>query len=122
MALRTQIIILCFMFLAFVYIVNLMRRKVLDYKFALGWLVVIVVISILTIWPPLLSGCSGMLGIASPVNMLFFFGFCLLVILIFSLSITISRLEDRVKKLSQEIAIMRKDEYDRHSGLKNKTE
>lgn len=117
MTFRLQIIILCCMLIAFLYIVNLMRKKVLDYKFALGWLFVIVVISVLTIWPPLLAKCSAMLGIASPTNMLFFFGFCLVVLLIFSLSITISRLTDKVKKLSQEIAIIRKDMYDRCNEL-----
>ncbi len=117
MTFRLQIIILCCMLIAFLYIVNLMRKKVLDYKFALGWLFVIVVISVLTIWPPLLAKCSTMLGIASPTNMLFFFGFCLVVLLIFSLSITISRLTDKVKKLSQEIAIIRKDMYDRCNEL-----
>jgi hypothetical protein len=44
--------------------------------------------------------------------MLFFFGFCLAVVIIFSLSMTISSLSEKVKKLSQEIAIIRKDMYD----------
>jgi hypothetical protein len=90
-----------------------MRKKRLDFKFALGWLLVLICITVLTIFPALLSGLSALLGIASPVNMLFFFGLCLSVVIIFSLSMTISDLTDRVKKLSQEIAIIRKDMYDK---------
>jgi hypothetical protein len=61
------------MLLVFLYIVNLMRKKRLDFKFALGWLLVLICITVLTIFPALLSGLSALLGIASPVNMLFFF-------------------------------------------------
>ena len=110
------------MFAVFLYIVNLMRKKAMDYKFALGWLVVVAIISVLAVFPVLLARCSTLLGIASPVNMLFFLGFCLGVLLIFSLSITISRLTDKVKKLSQEIAIIRKDMYDRCNELEKQAD
>lgn len=122
MSFRLQVIILCCMFAVFLYIVNLMRKKAMDYKFALGWLVVVAIISVLAVFPALLARCSTLLGIASPVNMLFFLGFCLVVLLIFSLSITISKLTDKVKKLSQEIAIIRKDMYDRCNELEKQAD
>jgi len=40
-------------------------------------------------------------------NMLFFAGFCFSLAIIFSLSVAISRLSERVKKLSQEIALLK---------------
>lgn len=113
MTLRLQIIILVCMLLAVLWILNLMRKKKMDFRYALGWLCIIACISILTIWPVLLNKIAALFGIVSPMNMLFFFGFCFAVVVIFSLSITISHLTDRVKKLAQEIAIMRKDMYDR---------
>lgn len=115
MTLRLQIIILVCMLVAMLWIVNLMRKKKMDFRYALGWLFIIACISVLTIWPVLLNKLAAILGIASPMNMLFFFGFCFAVVVIFSLSVTISHLTDRVKKLAQEIAIMRKDMYDRYN-------
>ena len=117
MALRLQIIILVIMLMAVVYIVNLIRKKKMDFRYGLGWLCIILCISVLTIWPSLLVKLAGLLGIASPMNMLFFFGFCFAVMVIFSLSMTISHLTDRVKKLSQEIAIIRKDMYDNYQKM-----
>lgn len=117
MTLRLQIMVIIFIVLAALYIVNQLRKKKLDYRFGLGWLLIIFCILILTVSPKLLSMLAGFLGIALPINMLFFFGFCFIVILVFSMSMMISSLSDRVKKLSQEIAILRKDMYDNYQRL-----
>lgn len=117
MTLRLQIMVIIFIVLAVLYIVNQLRKKKLDYRFGLGWLLIIFCILILTVSPKLLSMLAGFLGIALPINMLFFFGFCFIVILVFSMSMMISSLSDRVKKLSQEIAILRKDMYDNYQKL-----
>ena len=117
MTLRLQIMVIIFIVLAVLYIVNQLRKKKLDYRFGLGWLLIIFCILVLTVSPKLLSTLAGFLGITLPINMLFFFGFCFIVILVFSMSMMISSLSDRVKKLSQEIAILRKDMYDNYQKL-----
>ena len=109
--------VIIFIVLAVLYIVNQLRKKKLDYRFGLGWLLIIFCILVLTVSPKLLSMLAGFLGIILPINMLFFFGFCFIVILVFSMSMMISSLSDRVKKLSQEIAILRKDMYDNYQKL-----
>lgn len=114
MTLRLQVIILFCMLLAAIYLVNLMRKKRMSFTYALGWFFIVICVSVLTIWPVLLDRLAEMIGIASPMNMLFFFGFCFAVVLIFALSMTISHLSDRVKKLAQEIAIIRKDMYENY--------
>ncbi|MCD7824538.1 MAG: DUF2304 domain-containing protein [Clostridiaceae bacterium] len=122
MSMRLQIVIIVVMLLAAGFIVNLVRKKKIDFKYALGWLVLFFCILVLSIWPILLNKLAKLLGIASPVNMLFFFGFCFAVAIIFALSLSVSRLEDRVRKLSQEIAIIQKDMYDHYNGLKQEME
>ena len=117
MTLRLQIMVIIFIVLAVLYIVNQLRKKKLDYRFGLGWLLILFCILVLTVSPKLLSMLAGFLGITLPINMLFFFGFCFIVILVFSMSMMISSLSDRVKKLSQEIAILRKDMYDNYQKL-----
>ena len=117
MTLRLQIMVIIFIVLAVLYIVNQLSKKKLDYRFGLGWLLIIFCILVLTVSPKLLSMLAGFLGITLPINMLFFFGFCFIVILVFSMSMMISSLSDRVKKLSQEIAILRKDMYDNYQKL-----
>ena len=112
MSLRLQIIIIVSMVLSIIYIENRMRRKRLDYRFGLGWMVICAIIMVFAIWPKLLDKISHLLGIYSPVNMLLFFGLVMAIVLIMILSVEVSRQAEQIKRLAQEIAILRKDGHD----------
>ena len=112
MSLRLQLGIIFVMLVVAGSIVHFLRRKSIDFRYALAWLFVDFVIIILAIFPQAMVWLSGILGVASPVNMVLFVGLCLALVVIFSLSMTVSRLADKVRKLSQEIAIIRKDVFD----------
>lgn len=111
MSSRLQAVIFLIIFLGIIYIVSLVKKKFMDLRYALIWIIISICILILTAFPKLLDMIAKLLGIASPVNMLFFFGFCFSIVIIFSLSIALSRLSEKVKRMAQEIAIMRKDVY-----------
>lgn len=119
---RVKILIIMIAFFFFMFISKLLKRKKIDFKYALAWSALVVVIVILTLTPGLLEWISQNVGIASPVNMLFFFGFCLALCMIFSLSITVSHLNDRVKKLTQELAILKKTMYEESLEIKQRIE
>jgi len=116
MSIKLQILIIIVILLAMLYIIRHVRNKSMDFRYALLWLFVCICVLILTLFPKMLTALAKVLGIASPVNMLFFFGFCLSIVIIFTLSIALSNLTDKVKKLSQEIAIIRKDMYERYNS------
>lgn len=109
MNIRIQIIVAVFILGALAIIVNMIRKKALELRYALAWLGVGVGVLVLDIFPGLMGIVSKMLGIASPVNMLFFFGFCFSLIIIFVLTIAVSRMSIRIKELAQEIALYKKD-------------
>lgn len=112
MNIKLQIFIISVCIIFFFYVANLLRKKKIDFRYALGWIALGLIILGLTLFPNALSWLSGQIGIASPVNMLFFFGLCLALCMIFSLSISLSHANDRVKKLAQELAILKKTVYD----------
>lgn len=116
MSIKLQILIIVVILLAMLYIINHVRKKSIDFRYALLWLFVCLGVLILTIFPKLLALLAKILGIASPVNMLFFLGFCFSIVIIFTLSIALSNLTDKVKKMAQEIAIIRKDMYERYNS------
>ena len=109
MNIRIQIIIAVFIILALAIIVNMIRKKALELRYALAWLGVGVGVLILDIFPVLMESISKMLGIASPINMLFFFGFCFSLIIIFVLTVAVSRMSIRIKELTQELALYKKE-------------
>ena len=69
---RTQIIIAIFIIIALYIIVNMIRKRQLELKYALAWLMVGIGILVLDIFPNSMIWLADVLGIAQPINMLFF--------------------------------------------------
>ena len=76
MNIRIQIIIAIIIVIALGIIINMIRKKGLELRYALAWLAVGVGILILDVFPGLINYISQLMGIISPINMLFFVGFC----------------------------------------------
>lgn len=112
MSVRIQIFIIVVCVIFFLYVANLLRKKKIDFKYALGWLALGLIILFLAAFPNVLAWISTQIGIASPVNMLFFFGLCLSLCMIFSQSVSLSHANDSIKKLTQELAILKKTIYE----------
>lgn len=105
MTVKIQIIIGICLLIGFVAIVNMIRKRQLELKYALSWLAAIFFVLVLDCFPVLLTKLSMALGIWAPVNMIFFLGFCFSLVIIFGLTVTLSRMSERVRKLSQAVAI-----------------
>ena len=108
MSIRLQIIIAIIIVMALCVIVNMIRKKRLELRYALAWLIVGVGVLILDCFPQLIDWIAKTLGIASPVNMLFFLGFCFALMIIFVLTVAVSRSSIRIKQLAQELALYEK--------------
>lgn len=106
MSLRLQIIIGVLIVVSILAIGNMVRKKKLDLKYALVWLFVGCVVLVFDIFPQLLNAITAMLGIELAVNMLFFMGFVFSLLIIFTLTISVSKMSNKVKRLTQEIALL----------------
>lgn len=109
MDIKIQLIIGITVIIALGVIINMIRMKRLEIRYALAWLLVGISIFVLDCFPQLITWLSIHLGIASPVNMLFFLGFCFSLIIIFVLTVAVSRMSIRIKQLAQEIALNEKE-------------
>lgn len=105
MTIRLQTIICICLMVAFAAIISMVRKRKLELKYALSWLFAILFVLILDCFPMLLSRLAGFLGIWAPVNMIFFLGFCFSLMIIFVLTVTLSRMSERIRKLSQAVAL-----------------
>lgn len=113
MNIRIQIIIGIIVVIALIIIINMIRNKRLELRYALAWLFVGVAILVLDCFPKLIDWFAEKLGIASPINMLFFLGFCFSLVIIFTLTVAVSRMSIRIKQLAQEIALYEKGKADK---------
>ena len=87
----------------------MIRKRKLELKYALAWMIAILMMLVVAVFPPILRVVSYLFGIATPVNTLFLLGFIFSLALLFIMTVTVSRLSDRVRQLSQAIALNEKE-------------
>lgn len=91
------------------FIVELLRRGILREKFAALWLLVGMALLIIAVFPGLLSMAAALVGIEVPANLLFFLAGLTLLLVSVQLSYEISRLENRTRRLAEEVALLRQE-------------
>lgn len=112
MSLRIRIIILVVLVLCLVYIIYQAKKKKIDFKFSLPWMFMIVALMVLTTFPKLLTVISDLVGIAAPMNFLFFFGFVISMTIIYILTVAVSKMSENIRTLTQKVAILEKELVD----------
>ena len=118
MTLQAQILIVGLLLIVLAIIVNMIRRRRLELRYVLIWMGCDFALIILASFPSLMEILADILGIKSPMNMIFFLGFLFSLIIIFSLTVTISHFTAMVRKMAQEIALL----SDRLNELSERTE
>ena len=93
----------------FVFVFDLLRRGVLQEKYAVLWLFVAGVGFVFAVVPGLLDSVGNRLGIGAPVNLLFFIMGVVLLLVSVQLSYELSRHEARIRRLAEELALLRRD-------------
>ena len=92
--------------ITFIFIIDLLRRGILKEKYAVLWLFFAGAALFFAIFPSVLVRISAFLGVAEPVNLLFFVTIVLLVLVSVQLSYELSRHEARIRRLAEEIALL----------------
>lgn len=105
MSIRIRVTIVLVLLVGLISIVNLIRKRNLELKYALTWLFLGVAMLVAVLIPGLMDSISAALGIYNPMNMVFFLGFLFSIIVIFTLTMSVSRNSNRVRKMAQKIAL-----------------
>jgi hypothetical protein len=88
------------------FVLELVRRRRLQERYALLWLVSAVVLLVLAAWRNALTKVADLVGIAYPPNALFFLAFAAILVVLLHFSVVISRLSDQTKILAQRLAML----------------
>jgi hypothetical protein len=89
-------------------ILELIRRKYLQERYSLIWIVTGILFLLLSIRVDILYRISNFLGFSIPSNALFFFGVLFLILIVLGLSVITSRLSVKNKILAQEVVLLKK--------------
>lgn len=100
-----RIILLIVAVITAVWILSRIRRLKVKMEDAIFWIIFAIVLLILGIFPSISYRLASALGVISPANLIFMIVIFLLVEKVFTMSILISQLEEKVTVLSSEIAL-----------------
>lgn len=104
----------------FILILYFLKQRALNLKYTLLWLLAGVVMGILVVFPELLSSIIHIFGIQDNMNGLFIFCIAFIIMILLSLTSIVTRLNIKVRTLTQELAVLDKRIRDLEEKLGNK--
>ncbi len=108
MSSKLQIAMLIALGLYFLIIFQLLKRKSLNLKYTLLWLLSGIIMLLLAGFPEILNSLAVLVGIYDPTNALFAFMFFCVIIILMSLTAIASKLNEKNKRIIQSMALMEK--------------
>ncbi len=105
MSTAAQILTIVIALAGLVFVLYLVRKRRLKERFAITWLIVGVGMVILALARPLLDRLSDALGIQSGTTTVFLIAILVLLGIQLQLSVSISRIEERMRDLAEAIAL-----------------
>lgn len=112
MTLIFRVILIVVSLLTTYYILKRIRQSKLQIEYAIFWILFAGVLIIFSLFPWLVSMFTRLIGMQLPVNFIFMFFIFVLLVKMFLMTIELSALENKVKDLTQELALEEKDRLD----------
>lgn len=94
------------------YILKRIRQSKLQIEYAIFWILFSGVLIVFSLFPWLVSLFTRMIGMQLPVNFIFLLFIFVLMVKMFFMTIELSTLENKVKDLTQELALEEKERQD----------
>lgn len=109
MNLNLIIFLICFCILFGIYIfINIFKRKI-SLQHSLMWFLYVILMVFSLFFSSITNFLTKLLGFEVVSNMVFFFGFSILIIICFNMTKLISKEKEKVITLTQELAILKKE-------------
>ena len=109
MSLTLRCILLLVSLLSCAYALRRIRKSQMQIDDALYWIIISVLLVVVSIFPGIATSFSTLVGIESPANAVFLSIIFLLLIKLFTLSVQVSQLNQKIRILSHEAAFAAMD-------------
>ena len=103
------------------YILKRIRQSKLQIEYAIFWILFSGVLIVFSLFPWLVSMFTRLIGMQLPVNFIFLLFIFVLMVKLFFMTIELSSLENKVKDLTQELALEEKEHRDEQKELLKET-
>ena len=106
MSLKIQIIVIAVAALAILFTIVLIKKGRLGLRITMPWLIVFVLIILFAAIPSFMDWLAGLIGIYAPVNMVLFLAGIFLMIIIYSLTMSVFSNRKKIRDLTQKVAYL----------------
>jgi len=106
---RLNILLISIAIFIFVGIITLVVKRRLNEEYSFIWLLIAFIFLILALMPVIALFLANLFGTILPINTFFFLGIILILFLCLYFSLKISTLTNRVKNLTQQVALMKSE-------------
>lgn len=108
MTLRLQFTMFAGALVLLLFIFYLLKKGTMTVKYSLLWLALSVALVVIAACPDIMYAASVALNIEVPSNLVFLLMFCYVLVVLLSLSIAISQLAEKCRRLTQANALLEK--------------
>lgn len=105
MSIYLRLLLMIFALSSSVYVIRKIRKSQMKIEGAIYWIVLVIMILLLSIFPGIGIKIAGWIGIESPANLIYLVMIFMALEKIFSLSVKVSQLEYKLSILAEETAI-----------------
>lgn len=109
MSIKLQLLIILIVLIVSYSLLNMMRKDKVMFKHMIPWFAILVVITVVTIFPNLIDVFAYLIGVKTPINAVFFMAIMILIFIILPLSFSNTKLSLKQIRLIQESAILEKE-------------
>ncbi|MCI6432046.1 MAG: DUF2304 domain-containing protein [Lachnospiraceae bacterium] len=113
MSIGIRTILICISFLTMGYMIRKIRQSELEIEYSLFWIAFSLLLIFMSIFPYTVYWLTDIIGLQSPINLVYLGIIFILLIKNFSTTLQISKIENRLKTLVQEIALRDKEEEEK---------
>ncbi|HHV10262.1 MAG TPA: DUF2304 domain-containing protein [Clostridiales bacterium] len=108
MSIRLEFSLLIGIFFFLAIIISLLKKKKLNLKYTLVWLLAVVGMLFAALCPSLIGKIANFIGIVTPINFVFMLEGVFVLFIILSLTVIVSHQNERIYRLVQTLAILEK--------------
>lgn len=119
MGIKLQLFLIIFSLIFGLFVYIQISRKKLNLEYSIMWFLFAILMIISALFPGIISFLCNLVGIKEESNMVFLFGFIILIFIVLHLTEIISKQNNKITTLVQELSILKKGVKENDKNKRN---
>ncbi len=104
-----RIILIIMSVFTFAFVIKQIRKNKIEIGESLFWIIISIILIVISVFPQITGFFTKLLGIQSPSNFVFLVAIFIVMLKLFTLSIDVAKLKQKLKSLIENVALKEKE-------------